>query len=416
MNKLNLDKNKKYLLACSFGPDSMALFGMLLEGNYNFSVANVNYKMRGTESDNESQNLKEFCNKNGIKFYELVVEGKTLKGNFQKAAREVRYKFFAKIQQENKYDYVLVAHNLDDNITTYLMQKRRKTEVFYYGIQERAVINGAKILRPLLNVSKVDLEKYCVTNNIPYSIDSSNKRKIYARNKIMIDEVSKMNSEEKRLICEEINILNNKNRENYEKISNYVDNHKIFGVEWLREKFEVDENFVYQFIYYLFLKNNSENMYSKNIATDIISMIISDKPNRTRKLNDNLYLIKGYDYFFLSNSKTAQKFSKTVQKPCIFEYEHLKIDLNRAEEINLKDSDFPITIRSYKKNDEYLIKDYRKQINRLFIDMKLPTYFRNSWPIILTKDGVIKHIPRYRKDYVAKENDVIKIDLLKCIK
>lgn len=105
-----------------------------------------------------------------------------------------------------------------------------------------------------------------------------------------------------------------------------------------------------------------------------------------------------------------------MQKPCIFEYEHLKIDLNRAEEINLKDSDFPITIRSYKKNDEYLIKDYRKQINRLFIDMKLPSYFRNSWPIILSKDGVIKHIPRYRKDYVAKENDVIKIDLLKCIK
>ena len=232
----------------------------------------------------------------------------------------------------------------------------------------------------------------------------------------MIDEVSKMNSEEKRLICEEINILNNKNSENYEKISNFVDNHNIFGVEWLREKFEDSEDFVYQFIYYLFLKNNSENMYSKNKATDIISMIISDKPNRTRKLNDNLYLIKGYDYFFLSNSKTAQKFSKTMQKPCIFEYEHLKIDLNRAEEINLKDSDFPITIRSYKKNDEYLIKDYRKQKNRLFIDMKLPSYFRNSWPIILSKDGVIKHIPRYRKDYVAKENDVIKIDLLKCIK
>ena len=50
---LNLDKNKKYLLACSYGPDSMALFSMLLEEGYRFEVAHVNYHFR-----NES-NLEE---------------------------------------------------------------------------------------------------------------------------------------------------------------------------------------------------------------------------------------------------------------------------------------------------------------------------------------------------------------------
>ena len=57
---LNLDKNKKYLLACSYGPDSMALFGMLLSENINFEVAHVNYHLR-KESDDEENGLRSFC-------------------------------------------------------------------------------------------------------------------------------------------------------------------------------------------------------------------------------------------------------------------------------------------------------------------------------------------------------------------
>ena len=54
---LNLDKNKKYLLACSFGPDSMALFDMLLKEGYKFAVAHVNYRLR-SEADDEEISLR----------------------------------------------------------------------------------------------------------------------------------------------------------------------------------------------------------------------------------------------------------------------------------------------------------------------------------------------------------------------
>ena len=53
---LSLDKNQKYLLACSHGPDSMALFYMLKEEGYNFAVAHVNYHLR-EESNLEQQQL-----------------------------------------------------------------------------------------------------------------------------------------------------------------------------------------------------------------------------------------------------------------------------------------------------------------------------------------------------------------------
>jgi tRNA(Ile)-lysidine synthase len=59
---LNLNKNQKYLLACSHGPDSMALFYMLKEEGYNFAVAHVNYHLR-EESNLEQQQLEDYCAK-----------------------------------------------------------------------------------------------------------------------------------------------------------------------------------------------------------------------------------------------------------------------------------------------------------------------------------------------------------------
>ena len=67
---LNLDKNKKYLLACSYGPDSMALFSMLLKEVYKFEVAHVNYHFR-KESDQEEKELREYCSKYNINIHLL---------------------------------------------------------------------------------------------------------------------------------------------------------------------------------------------------------------------------------------------------------------------------------------------------------------------------------------------------------
>ena len=103
---LRLDKTKKYLLACSFGPDSMALFGMLLEENYTFSVAHVNYHKRDV-SDFEEKSLRELCEKKNIPFFCLDTKGKKVEGNFQDWARQVRYAFFQQVVKEQKLDALL---------------------------------------------------------------------------------------------------------------------------------------------------------------------------------------------------------------------------------------------------------------------------------------------------------------------
>ena len=80
--KLNLNKNQKYILACSNGPDSMALFDLLLKNNYFFIVCFVNYKTR-IESDIEEENLRLICNKNNIKLETLTYNLKDKKSDFE---------------------------------------------------------------------------------------------------------------------------------------------------------------------------------------------------------------------------------------------------------------------------------------------------------------------------------------------
>ena len=220
---LNLDKNKRYLLACSFGPDSMALFDMLNKKHYSFEVAHVNYHLR-EESNAEEAGLREYCKIKGVKihvFQNLVA----FKSNIEANCREVRYDFFSKLYKEYKFDALLVAHNQDDLIETYLLQKKRKNLVFHYGLAEFNEIKGMKVIRPLLSFRKKELLDRCDELSIPYTIDKTNLLTIFERNKIRINVVSKMSDEERKDIILEINGQNAKLQKTINKL-NKISNHK----------------------------------------------------------------------------------------------------------------------------------------------------------------------------------------------
>ena len=177
---LNLDHTKKYLLACSFGPDSMALLSLLLKGNYSFSVAHVNYGLR-KESWEEMNGLSEFCHANKIPLYIHKVE-ENITFNIEERCREIRYNFFQGLYTLLNIDFLLIGHNQDDNIETYLLQKKRKILVNYFGIKKETIVSNMKIIRPLLDYKKSSLTDFCLENNVPFSIDSSNLSNQFQRN------------------------------------------------------------------------------------------------------------------------------------------------------------------------------------------------------------------------------------------
>ena len=127
-------KKEKILIACSGGPDSMALLDMY-RSKKKVVVCHINYHKRKTAKRDENI-VKKYCNKYSIPFYKFDYKNNK-KGNFQKLARDFRYDCFKKVCDKEKIKVVYVAHQMDDNIETYLMQIKRNTSVNCYGIAKK---------------------------------------------------------------------------------------------------------------------------------------------------------------------------------------------------------------------------------------------------------------------------------------
>lgn len=393
---LNLDKNKRYLLACSFGPDSMALFSMLLKENISFDVALVNYHLR-EESNFEQASLESICKANHIKIYVHDFRNH-LTSNIEANCRAIRYSFFSYIFGFNKYEAVLVAHNKDDLIETYLLQKKRKNLPIFYGINEKTIINGITVLRPLLNYSKADLKSYCDENHVPYSIDKTNLEPMYERNKIRLDIVSNLSEKEKNQLIDEIDDKNKVLKElfkSFEKQSNLIsDLNNLSDIEfayylnWLSKK----------------LYPSFKITYKQSI--EIRSVMNSKKPNSFVLLNKNsLICYKENDRMFIKENVSNNSYCLNIDSPVLINNEILYINLlSDMSKRNIHDSDYPLTIRTYEKDDSYQIKTYSVPVRRLFIDWKMPTRIRKIWPLVINNKGKIIYIPRYRDDFVPDEN------------
>ncbi len=182
---MNLDfsviRNQKNLLAFSAGVDSSALFFLLLEQSIPFDIAIVNYNLRVQSKDEVfyAKNLASKYKKN-IFLKETKIENIS---NFEKNARDIRYKFFDEIILENSYENLITAHQLNDKLEWFMMQLSKGAGlVELIGFNEFEQKENHKIYKPLLNITKEELENYLKINNHKYFVDQSNFDEKYKRN------------------------------------------------------------------------------------------------------------------------------------------------------------------------------------------------------------------------------------------
>jgi len=389
--KLNLDKDKKYLLACSYGPDSMCLFDLLLRGEYNFSVANVNYNLR-EESKQESADLKELCKNCGIEFFGLNVK-EEIKSNIEEKCREIRYSFFKKIYDLNNFDALLVAHNQDDLLETYYLQKKRGGIVEYLGLQESSFNQEMNIIRPLLKYSKKFLEEYDDENIVPFSLDKSNFEDKYERNKIRHSVVSKMDKNNRNDLLKRINKENKYLLRKHNKVLS-VKSNLVKDIA----KFD-DEDLAY-FVVKESRKYFPSIEFSMSRVKEIRKVLCSKKPNIIYALTNDLSLVKSYDNFYFKRLNKETNFCFILEKPGILDTQYFYLDfIKESINRNVSMDDYPLTIRNAVKDDEINIKDYHTTMRREFINWKMPLELRNRWPVIENKDHKIVYVPRYQKDF-----------------
>ena len=177
-------KNTKMAVAVSGGVDSMCLLYWLHDIGADIVCLHVNHKLRA-EADIETEYVADTCKKLNIPCKIFYWDGEKPEKGLEAAAREARYKMMTDYCHENNIEYLVTAHQSDDQIETFLMNLSRGSGL--YGLAAmlpESTRNGLKILRPLLNVSREEIKKYCEDNNIKYFVDSMNSDEHYTRVKI----------------------------------------------------------------------------------------------------------------------------------------------------------------------------------------------------------------------------------------
>ena len=183
-----MDKEKKYIVALSGGADSVCLLLKMLDEGRHVEAAHCNFHLRGAESDRDESFVVSLCSRLGVPLHRAhfdTCEYASLhKVSIEMAARTLRYDYFEKLRRDIGAEAILVAHHRDDNVETVLMNMVRGTGIRgVAGIRPR---NG-HILRPLLDMSRSDIEAYLRERGETYVTDSTNLEDEATRNKFRLN-------------------------------------------------------------------------------------------------------------------------------------------------------------------------------------------------------------------------------------
>lgn len=188
-----LGREHPVLVALSGGADSVALACVLQDLGYKIEAAHCNFCLRGAESDRDEAFVTDFCQRRKIVLHRRCFSTHAYAHehhvSIEMAARTLRYDFFEQLLQERELDCVAVAHHREDNTETVLLNLLRGTGIRgLRGIQYR---NG-KVVRPLLDVSRQEIEDYLAECHQDYVTDSTNLQDEVQRNKIRLNVMPRM--------------------------------------------------------------------------------------------------------------------------------------------------------------------------------------------------------------------------------
>ena len=182
-----LNANDLYIVALSGGADSVALLLLLKEGGFNVHAAHCNFLLRGSESDRDEAFCIDLCRRLGVELHRAHFATREYaeahKVSVEMAARELRYNWFEQLRKDIGAVGICVAHHRDDSVETVLLNMIRGTGLRgLTGIQPR---NGY-VLRPLLCVSRDEIELFLAKRGQQYVTDSTNLETDVMRNKVRL--------------------------------------------------------------------------------------------------------------------------------------------------------------------------------------------------------------------------------------
>jgi tRNA(Ile)-lysidine synthase len=424
-------KGKNFLIAVSGGLDSAVITELFFRKGYSFGIAHCNFLLRGKESDGDEIFVKTMAERLGVPFFSKrfnTLDISEKKGiSIQMAAREIRYNWFNEIAGRENFDHIVTAHNLDDQIETFLINLSRGTGIS--GLKGISPVNE-KIIRPLIFASRKEIETFAKKNNIEYRNDSSNDTDKYLRNNIrhnVIPPLKKANP----------NFYSGFT----ETLMNINSSWKIYSAEIEAKKMKVLKKDGNDFLIDIrqILMLNQPGVYLYEILSDFgfnyptVINVLKSLSGQAGKIffSSSHRLIKDREFLILTSikEKESEVFLINENDEIIYNPVKLRItteknnsdfEIQKDKSVAVFDKSklkFPLVIRKHNIGDFFIpfgMKG-RKKVSDFFIGEKFSLLKKESiWLICSGEDiiWIVGHRTDNRYKINNKTNDILKIFLL----
>lgn len=400
------EAGQNILAACSGGADSVALVHALHECGIPFSVAHVNYNLRGEESKGDEKYVSELCARLQVPLYikqSSRTELDSVSQNLQNAARILRYNFFQSIADAEQITSIATAHQSDDQLETVLMNFLRGTGI--NGLSGMKFKDG-KIIRPLLNLSSADLRNYLQEKNVEWREDSSNNTDDYLRNRI------------RRHLVPALNACDDRNGEGWRKtINNLVDSDQLLaslieqhadqivsihadGIHF--KKSELVNSPEPRLLFNYFLRTQEFEKYFDEEEFESLLRLQSGKQFHS----NGKVLHVDREEFILIRAEELRPEPFTLQPDCMLENGWSCKRISGADPrifqkyealININANSGDLVVRVWEIGDKFIPLGFSgtKKVSDVLNEIGVPSHLRKNHPVVVFNNEIV-WVPGYR--------------------
>lgn len=405
------------IVGVSGGADSVALLHLLAGiGAYRVVVAHVNHQLRGSESDEDEAFVRDLADSLSCVFElhrtdveRYAAEHRT---SLEDAGRQVRYGFFQELRERYSAAVVVVAHTADDQAETFMMRLLRGA--CGTGLRGILPVNDTGIVRPLLAVSRDDIERYLVGKGVLWRTDSSNADVSFLRNRIRREllpllqqynpAVHDVLATTARVLASDEQLLDSLSAEEFIACAAIAEGKVTFSVTELAGKPEALRlRLIRKAIGAV--KGNLQGLAAVHIFS-VEALLFSDKPNAEVSLPGGCSARRAYEHLMISQqTDSMEPFEIVIDSPgeyrlptgtLLIVTRACREDMQAPRQsdrilVDGQAAPFPWVARSFRDGDRVQLPgmEGRKKIKKLFMEQKVPVVERSRVPLLFCGDDLL---------------------------